>query len=152
MAGVRDNCNNIDAVMKHKADMFKDLSRTTVNNTTININNLTIKGSTVDDSVYKEYDNLKLNEREAREEIVKLQELIRKQRLMYRMKEVLIKQQYEYKIDNLKQQLTSNACLWEQLAESEKRENILKQELQKGQQEIATQEKIIERMKFELKK
>ena len=27
MADVRDNCNNIDAVMKHKAEVFKDLSR-----------------------------------------------------------------------------------------------------------------------------
>jgi hypothetical protein len=29
MADVRDNCNNIDALMKSKADQFKDLSKNT---------------------------------------------------------------------------------------------------------------------------
>jgi len=42
--------------------------------------------------------------------------------------------------------------LWEQLAESEKREKILKQEIERAQQEIATQEKIIERLKDDIKK
>ena len=28
-ADVRDNCNNIDALMKVKADLFKDLTRST---------------------------------------------------------------------------------------------------------------------------
>lgn len=44
-------------------------------------------------------------------------------------KQVLMKQKYDFKIDNLKQQLTSNSALWEQLAEAEKREKILRQEL-----------------------
>lgn len=42
--------------------------------------------------------------------------------------------------------------MWEQLAESEKREKILKQEIERAQQEIATQEKIIERLKDDIKK
>jgi Tfp pilus assembly protein PilN len=47
--------------------------------------------------------------------------------------------------------LTSNTTLWEQLAEGEKREKILKQEIERAQQEIATQEKIIERLKDDIK-
>lgn len=45
MADVRENVNNIDALMKNKADLFKDLSKNTPNssNTTINIGNITIK-------------------------------------------------------------------------------------------------------------
>lgn len=58
--------------------------------------------------------------------------------MLNRFKEVLLKQKYEHKIENLKQQLTSNTALWEQMAESEKREQILKQELERSQQEIAT--------------
>jgi chromosome segregation ATPase len=38
------------------------------------------------------------------------------------------------------------------LAESEKREKILKQEIERAQQEIATQEKIIERLKDDIKR
>ena len=41
-ADVRDNVNNIDTVMKNKAELFKDLSKT-IGTTTINIGNLTIK-------------------------------------------------------------------------------------------------------------
>jgi hypothetical protein len=39
--------------------------------------------------------------------------------------------------------LTSNECLWEQLAESEKRENITRQELYFAQQNLTTYEKIV---------
>jgi hypothetical protein len=45
---------------------------------------------------------------------------------MNKFKEVLTAERHQYKIDNLKQQLTSNTTLWEQLAEGEKREKILK--------------------------
>ena len=79
-------------------------------------------------------------------------DIIRKYRLMNKFKEVLTAERHQFKIDNLKQQLTSNTTLWEQLAESEKREKILKQEVERGQQEIATQEKIIERLKDDIKK
>jgi hypothetical protein len=49
------------------------------------------------------------------------------------MKIVLMKDRHQYQIDNLKQQLTSNTTLWEQLAEGEKREKILKQEIERAQ-------------------
>jgi hypothetical protein len=48
------------------------------------------------------------------------------------LKWALYKQQQDFKIDNLKQQLSSNSTIWEQLSESEKREAILKQELEKS--------------------
>ena len=59
-------------------------------------------------------------------------DLIRKYRLMNKFKEVLASERHQFKIDNLKQQLTSNTTLWEQLAESEKREKILKQEIERA--------------------
>jgi hypothetical protein len=42
-----------------------------------------------------------------------------------------------------KEKLTSNQCLWEQLSEAEKRENIIRQELYFAQQNLSTYEKII---------
>ena len=84
--------------------------------------------------------------------MLRLQDIIRKYRIMNKFKEVLTAERHQYKIDNLKQQLTSNTTLWEQLAEGEKREKILKQEIERAQQEIATQEKIIERLKDDIKK
>lgn len=69
---------------------------------------------------------------------------------MQNLKQVITQQKWEYKIDNLSQQLTSNATLWEQLQESEKREKILKMELEKSQYEIAMQGKIVDRLKDEL--
>ena len=41
--------------------------------------------------------------------------------------------------------------LWEQLAEAEKREKILKQELMKVQNENAAQDKVLERLRDEMK-
>jgi hypothetical protein len=62
------------------------------------------------------------------------------------MKEIVLKEKHEREIFTLKQQLTSNKCLWEQLAESEKREQVMKQELLFTQQSLSTCEKIIEKM------
>ena len=151
MADVRDNINSIDSIMKGKAALFKDLSRQGPPSTTIN------KG--VSDSelnyyerVMREFETLKESEREAREEIIQLQLLMRKMRMVFRFKEVVARQQFEHKMDNMRQQLNSNTLLWEQLAEGEKREKILKRELEGSQQEIVTQEKIIEQLRDELKK
>ena len=52
----------------------------------------------------------------------------------------------------MKKQLTSNACLWEQLAEAEKREKVLKQELVYTQQSLAASEKVIDKLKEDLRK
>ena len=81
------------------------------------------------EAIFAEMERLKEGEREAREEVVALQGFIRQARTLQRLREAVKNQQKEYEIDNLKQQLSSNAVLWEQLAEAEKREKILKQEL-----------------------
>jgi len=62
------------------------------------------------------------------------------------------KDRFEREIFALKKQLTSNACLWEQLAEAEKREKVLKQELVFTQQSLAASEKVIEKLKEDLRK
>lgn len=89
--------------------------------TTINIENLFIQknqpavASTglLDPKRRAELEALKANEKEARQEVLALQDIIRKQRLMNKFKEVLVAEQHQFKIDNLKQQLTSNTTLWE---------------------------------------
>ena len=96
-------------------------------------------------------ERLKEGEKEAREEVLALQDFIRKSRTLQRLREAVKAQRMEYKVDNLKQQLSSNAVLWEQLAEAEKREKILKQELMKVQNEVAAQDKVLDRLRDEMK-
>lgn len=108
-------------------------------------------GGAQDPRLVEELETLKQNEQESRQEVLRLQDMIRKNRILNKFKEVLTAEKHAFKIDNLKQQLTSNTTLWEQLAEGEKREKILKQEIERAQQEIATQEKIIERLKDDIK-
>lgn len=133
---VRDEQNNIDEVMKKKLKKYGDLEEPTpnqlaldnykkglvnVNNTTINIENMVIskkdgtvhqKGS-MDPNIEYEMNVLKKNEKEARDEVQQLYDVITKQRMMFKFKQLLAAQRNEYKIDNLKQQLTSNTTLWE---------------------------------------
>lgn len=54
---------------------------------------------------------------------------MRKQRLFWRMKEMLWKQKSTNKVNLQAKKLQNNSYLWDQMAESEKREKILKQEL-----------------------
>ena len=70
-----------------------------------------------------------ISEQEARFELASCVDLMRKQRLFWRTKEMLMKQKYQNKINLMKKQLSNNSYLWDQMAESEKREKILKQEL-----------------------
>ena len=74
-------------------------------------------------------ERLKQSESEARQEVIDLQQFIKKSRTLQRLKEAVKQQKHDYQVDNLRQQLSSNSILWEQLAEAEKREKILKQEL-----------------------
>lgn len=85
-----------------------------------------------------------------REELVHLRRALRNQKTFMRMKEVVMKEKHAREIFNLKQQLTSNQCLWEQLAESQTRESILTNELHFTQQSLATAEKIIEKCNNQL--
>ena len=49
--------------------------------------------------------------------------------MFWRLKEMLTKQKYQDKINLMKKQQANNSYLWDQMAEAEKREKILKQEL-----------------------
>ena len=79
--------------------------------------------------IFEEMERLKESETEARNEVLALQRFIKQTRMLQRLKEAVEKQKHDYQVDNLKQQNNSNSILWEQLAEAEKREKILKQEL-----------------------
>ena len=70
-----------------------------------------------------------LDEAEARQEVAEYTERMRLLYLFWKVKEVTLKQKYENQIYALHQKVSSNSMLWEQLAESEKREAILRQEL-----------------------
>jgi len=59
--------------------------------------------------------------------------MVRKQRMFQNLREVVTQEKHMLKVDNLKQQLSTNCNLWEQLAESQAREKILKLEMQQSQ-------------------
>lgn len=61
-------------------------------------------------------------------------------------------EKYQKEINKLKTQLNSNASLWHQLAESEKRELVLKQELLLTQQTLSNAEKKISFLDENLKR
>ena len=61
------------------------------------------------------------------------------------------KLKYEDELEILKKKLTSNQALWEQLEESDKRTKILQQELIFTQKSLTQCEKIIDKLKDELK-
>lgn len=62
-------------------------------------------------------------------EINSLNKFIRKYKVFAKMKEVIQKEKHERELHVQRKKLTSNECLWEQLGEAEKRENIVRQEL-----------------------
>ncbi len=51
---------------------------------------------------------------------------------------------YQDEINLLRKQITNNSLLWDQLAESQKRENVLKSELVMTQSALAETEKAVE--------
>jgi hypothetical protein len=93
-----------------------------------------------------------MTEIEARTELAEMWKEMRTLRMFWKTKEMITKDKYEREIFVLKKQLTSNACLWEQLAEAEKREKVLKQELVFTQQSLAASEKVIDKLKEDLRK
>ena len=74
-------------------------------------------------------DVYKLNEAEAREELSHLRERMRLMWTFWKVKEVTLKQKYEDRIFEQNHKLSNNSMLWEQLAEAEKREQVLRKEL-----------------------
>jgi hypothetical protein len=100
----------------------------------------------------QEMDDEDVSVLEARADLARMQRSMRKMRIFWKMKEVLIAKKNEEELFTLRKQLTSNACLWEQQAESEKREKVLKQELLFTQQSLSASEKVIEKLKEDLRK
>ena len=135
-------------IHKNKEFDFKaEASESADEKVSINISEFKHKNDNDDDTNYGSYEPYMPS---AREEIVQLHRALRNQKNFMRMKEIMMKEKHEREIFNLKQQLTSNQCLWEQLAESEKREQVMRQELFFTQQSLATCEKIISKMQSQL--
>ena len=70
--------------------------------------------------------------------------------MLHNFKWLIAQSKWDAKIDNLNQQQSSNSSLWEQLAESEKRERVLKQELESLQGQVQTQLRVIDRFKDDM--
>ena len=88
--------------------------------------------------VLEEMNRLKESEKEAQEQVLQMQNLILKQRMVENFKHVCAQKKWQTKLETLQKQLTQNADLWEHLAESQKRERVLKQELLRSQNAIAS--------------
>ena len=97
-------------------------------------------------------DNAKKAQADAIKELADLSELMRKNENDLKLENVQIREKMEAKINTLKRQLTENKSLWQQLAEAETRENILKQELLYTQKCLTNSEKANDMLKEELKK
>lgn len=67
-----------------------------------------------------------MTEREAREDLARTSLLVRKMRICNRVKEMFMMKKYQDKINILEKNLNNNSHLWDQLAESQKRERVLK--------------------------
>lgn len=72
--------------------------------------------------------------------------------MMQKMREVVAHEKHLLEIDHLKKQLTENQELWDKLSEGENREKILKAEIERTHQQIANQDKVIDKLKDELKR
>jgi hypothetical protein len=83
-------------------------------------------------------------------DIVKMQDLIRKMRTYNQWNRLQLKQKYEKQVSELKEQLTSNQFLWEQLGESQRREALLKQELSFTQQSLSAAEKLADKLQTQI--
>lgn len=88
-----------------------------------------------------------LSEQEAREELVHLHDKYRKLFIFNKVKEVTMKQNFQNQIQELNAKLSSNSMLWEQMAEAEKREHVLRQELVLTQQSLSNSEKVVEKLR-----
>jgi hypothetical protein len=82
-------------------------------------------------------------ETEVYEELMNLEDKYRKMRIFTNLKQMTMKERYERDIFNLTEELTSNAALWDELAETEKREQLIKEELLHAQQCLGSCERII---------
>ena len=66
------------------------------------------------------------------------------------MKQVMTEEKHNREIKELELKLTLNSSLWEQLCESQKREQITRQELELTKRNLTHYEKLIERLYVQL--
>ncbi|CDW83349.1 UNKNOWN [Stylonychia lemnae] len=150
----------IEKILKKKAEEFKNISTTSNSNRDGKLQNrVKFQSTEIVENPASRASNFptlqelnEMTEREARAELAQMWDIMRKLRIFWKTKEVLTIDKYEKEIFTLKKQQTSNACLWEQLAEAEKREKVLKQELVFTQQSLAASEKVIEKLKDDLRR
>jgi len=69
------------------------------------------------------------DEATARRDLYHMCEVVRKQRLYFKTKEVLVGQKFQNQINLLKKQLSNNSYMWEKMSQQENNEKVLKQEL-----------------------
>lgn len=92
------------------------------------------------------------SERKAREENMKMAEYMRKQRIFWRTKEMLIHQKYQDKIKLMKKQMSNNSYMHDKMNQLETTNQVFKQNLMFTQQSLASAEKVIEKLNEEIKK
>jgi len=82
--------------------------------------------------------------------ILSLERYIMQNKVFSMMKKVIAEEKHQREIKELELKLTLNASLWEQLCESQKREQITRQELELTQRNLTHYEKLIERLYVQL--
>jgi hypothetical protein len=91
----------------------------------------------------------KVEETEAKT-ISKLQYTIKLMKGLHLWNRANQRHKYDQQINELKEQLSSNQYLWDQLSESQRREALLKQELSYTQQALASAEKLCEKLQSQI--
>ena len=75
---------------------------------------------------------------------------LRKMRIVHHWAKIKMQQQYQQQIHELKEQLTSNQALWEQLSDAQRREKLLHSELSYTQQALAASEKLADKLQAQI--
>ena len=94
-------------------------------------------------------DEARRSDREGKE-LVKLHAAIRKMRTFHQWARLYQKEKFEQQVEELKERLSSNQYLLEQLSELQRREALLKQELAYTQQALAASEKLADKMQSQI--
>ena len=82
----------------------------------------------------------------AYKQIVKMIDNMRTQKTLFKMFSFAAELRHKKELDEAKEKLTTNSNLWEQLAESHKREQITRQELELTKQSLTEQENLIKKL------
>lgn len=91
-----------------------------------------------------------VNNPKSKRTLVRIQEVIKKMLQKNQWARLQTTQKYDKHLQDLKNQLSSNQYLVEQLGESQRRENLLKQELSYTQQALSAAEKLAEKLQTQI--